>query len=323
MKDNFHDIYLQVLQDHQDYQYHNNPRNAVQYERIMTTFQLSNPVERVIYSKERKTNIIFDNAEFLWYMAGNNSLDFIGYYANRMNDYSMDHSTLTGTAYGTKLFQKMANGKSQIENVLSLLKESPDTKRAVIQIFNGNELTIPNNPDVSCTMDLQFLLRDNRLSCVAYMRSNDVFIGLTSDVFSFTMIQEYLARLLGVDVGIYYHVVGSSQIFEKDFEKSQRILEKRIPFSEYGLHYPKMPSEKPKESLETVLVVEEKLRKGILQLNEPAIEAIGLDNYWLDLVRLLELQREIHNNEKLNEKIISSMNKTIQYLFHLKHKEEQ
>jgi thymidylate synthase len=40
---------------------------------------------------------------------------------------------------------------------------------------------------------------------VCSMRANDLDCGLLSDVFSFTMIQEYAAVQLGLELGTYTH----------------------------------------------------------------------------------------------------------------------
>lgn len=62
----------------------------------------------------RKTNIVFNFAEALWYLSGKNDLDFIEYYASNMRKYSMDGKCLTGTAYGKKYFnteiKRLING---------------------------------------------------------------------------------------------------------------------------------------------------------------------------------------------------------------------
>ena len=92
--------------------------------------------------------------------------------------------------------------------MLSLLRDKSTSRRAVIQVFDAVDLTKPHK-DIPCTCTLQLLLRDRRLHMLASMRSNDVFKGLPHDVFAFTMLQEIMARSLGVEIGTYKHAVGS------------------------------------------------------------------------------------------------------------------
>ena len=83
----------------------NEPRGNKSKEVLNLSFVIENPIERVCYLPSRKTNIVFNFAEALWYLSGKNDLDFIEYYASNMRKYSMDGKCLTGTAYGKKIFQ--------------------------------------------------------------------------------------------------------------------------------------------------------------------------------------------------------------------------
>jgi hypothetical protein len=44
-------------------------------------------------------------------------------------------------------------------------------------IMRPDELADATNPDVACTLGLQFMLRAGRLHASAYMRGNDAMIG--------------------------------------------------------------------------------------------------------------------------------------------------
>ena len=304
-----------MLEDHMSYEFYNVPRDQAQFERLMTTFELDNPIERVVYSKERRINIVFQFAEFLWYMSGSNDLDYISYYAKNMRKYSSDGKTLTGTAYGKKIFRDLPNGRSQIDTVVEMLRKTPDTKRAVIQIYDSDEIADFNNIDVSCTLALQFLLRNGALNCVAFMRANDMFVGMSSDVFSFTMLQEYMARQLNVPVGKYYHVVGSSHIYECNFLKAKEVLATKKPFSTYNLSFPKMPSKNLEDDLQIVLNIEHQLRHNNISLDEDKISQMSINEYWKDVLRLLELKREHEYETSINSKILSALHVTLQYLY--------
>jgi hypothetical protein len=85
------------------------------------------------------------------------------------------------------------------------------------------------NPDVACTLALQFLIRDGRLHTVAFMRGNDVLLGLLCDVFSFTFIAEFAALQLGVPLGSYTHHVASMHVNEPDLPRVRAILAEPDP----------------------------------------------------------------------------------------------
>ena len=95
-----------------------------------------------------------------------------------------------------------------------------NSRQAVIHIkMPRNTIENPTN-DLNCTVCLQFIVRDGKLYCTTYMRSNDLWLGFPYDVFQFTCIQIRMAMELGLDIGSYTHIAGSLHIYERDFEKA-------------------------------------------------------------------------------------------------------
>jgi len=106
--------------------------------------------------------------------------------------------------------------------VITLLQEKPNTRQAVITMWNGGDLLhaiIGDHKDLPCTLSLQFLLRGRLLHCIATMRSNDVWLGLPYDVFAFTCLQRLIADALKVKTGMYVHQVGSLHVYERNRNK--------------------------------------------------------------------------------------------------------
>lgn len=102
--------------------FHNAPRGYASREKLGMNFMIRQPIQRGVYSSVRKSNIVFNFAEALWYLSGRNDLAMMQYYNKRMPDYSMDGTTLTGTAYGEKLFHFGQAGVNQWENVVATLR---------------------------------------------------------------------------------------------------------------------------------------------------------------------------------------------------------
>ncbi|RHW60261.1 thymidylate synthase, partial [Clostridium botulinum] len=68
---NFHEAYLRNLNDvYYTPEFINQPRGNVSKERLNYFMILENPRERICYTKSRKTNIVFNFAEALWYLSG-------------------------------------------------------------------------------------------------------------------------------------------------------------------------------------------------------------------------------------------------------------
>jgi hypothetical protein len=61
------------------------------------------------------------------------------------------------------------------------------------------------------------------------MRSNDIVLGFTNDVFQFTMMQEcLLVQLLkaypDLKLGHYYHNAGSMHVYSRHYEMAEKII---------------------------------------------------------------------------------------------------
>jgi thymidylate synthase len=248
--------------------------------------QIKNPRARLSWT-EKKGTIFSCLGEFLWYLAGSDKVDFIEYYIRGYDEFSDDGKTIYG-AYGPRLFD--LNGTiNQVQNVIDTLKANAESRRGVIQLFRGEDLADnleKRREDLPCTCTLQFAVRNNQLHAMVMMRSNDAFLGLPHDVFAFTMLQELIARSLGVEVGRYKHAVGSLHLYTKDTHQIQDYIDEGI---QERIAMPAMPYGDPWSSVQTLLQAEQKIRLG-------RQHSYGsLDPYWSDIVRLLEVYRYSRN----------------------------
>jgi thymidylate synthase len=184
-------------------------------------FKLHDPSRAILHSSARKLNHAFSAVEFLWVASGQDEADVLGFFNSKMLDFA-DQPKVSGSevdgytetpnarlfgAYGPPIV-------AQLPYILENLKE-PDSRQAVITIWRQNP---PRTRDVPCTVALQFILRDGRLSLFTTMRSNDLFLGVPYDVPLFCRVLYYVASLLGVDVGEYYHAAGSLHLYERDLD---------------------------------------------------------------------------------------------------------
>jgi thymidylate synthase len=218
--------------------------------------------------------------ELLWYLSGSDELAFIDYYLK--DGYISDDGKTVWGAYGPRLF-KMRDGINQFAQVRNILLQRPSSRQAVIQLFDAEDISV-HHGDVPCTCTLQFLLRNTGLDMFVSMRSNDAYKGLPHDVFAFTMLQEVLARELGVGVGRYKHAAGSLHLYETDENRVGEFLREAWQDIE---EMPPMPGGDPWKPIEILRNAEEKIRVG----KEINIDDLGLNGYWADLARLLLVYR--------------------------------
>ncbi len=214
--------------------------------------------------------------ELCWYLAESDDLDFISYYIPDYHQFA-DGDTIFG-AYGPRLFNW--KGLDQMRNVIDLLRAKRDSRQAVIQLFDAGDIVEKHN-DVPCTCTLQFLRRSEKLHMFACMRSNDAYLGMPHDIFSFTMLQEVIARSLSIELGTYKHAVGSLHIYDRHIEDAKKYREEGWQSS---ISMPLMPEGDPWPAIKSLLEAECALREaGSLA----GIALTKLDPYWEDLIRLL------------------------------------
>ncbi len=249
--------------------------------------RLTNPLARLSHS-ETKGRVFSPIGELAWYLSASNDANFVIYYINKYKKDTEADGTVHG-AYGPRIFSDSWGG--QFSNVVNLLKEKPSTKKAVIQLFDSSDLC-GTYKDVPCTCTLQFLIRSGRLYLITSMRSNDAYLGLPHDLFSFTMFQEIAARVLGTEMGDYTHFAGSLHLYDEHEKDVASFLDEGWQATERAA-MPPMPPGDPRPSIGVFLRAEAAIRAG----QALSDEVDNLDPYWQDLVRLLRALRHSRDNE--------------------------
>lgn len=168
------------------------------------------PWQRVLLNKDRDANPFFHLFESLWILRGRDDVRFLTEFNKRMVEYS-DNGETFNAPYGYRL--RYAFEIDQLEEVVKLLQKDLNSRRAVCQLWDPKDLT-KNSLDKACNMSIVFSVRDNRLNMIVYNRSNDIIWGLYGANFvQFSMIQEYVAAKLNLDIGVYTHVSNSYHVY--------------------------------------------------------------------------------------------------------------
>lgn len=197
-----------------------NPRGMATKEIIPVHLALTDSLNNLITVAARKLNYPFMVAEWFWIMAGQNDVETISFYNKQIGQFSDDGSIFYG-AYGTKV-------RPQLEYVLSTLRRDPASRQAVLTIWR--EIP-PATKDVPCTVSMQFLVRNGKVHCIVNMRSSDAWLGLPYDIFNFTRIQAWVAAALEMDPGEYHMTLGSSHLYQRNWEQARTIV------NDYSLYH--------------------------------------------------------------------------------------
>ena len=121
------------------------------------------------------------------------------------------HSGRFAYTYSERLF-------GSIVPIVNLLRDNPDTRQAVMPIFNAT-LDIPNvggRARVPCSMHYQFLRRRGALECIYVMRSSDFLTHFPYDIWMAFETQANVAVALGIPLGPLTFFSGSLHIYRKD-----------------------------------------------------------------------------------------------------------
>ena len=301
--DTFTSCYLGLIEKvYNDPSYTSAPRGQKIKEVIGASFTINNPRSRLPYVVGRKFGLGYLAAELIWYLSGNNSTEWISKYSSFWSNISDDGKT-ANSAYGARLFQKhekIAQGRfSQWDYIVNELKHDPDSRRAVMHLRVPDD-SIDAKLDVPCTLALQFFIREGLLHQVAIMRSSDVIFGIAYDIPAFTVFQEILANELGVGLGTYTHISNSLHIYERHFEMARKILERDNVTSSLSWSRANREMVLPKQTFQTVRedVIDKivNFESELKNYQTPedicsALNDLGLDDAWLDLVKILSAKR--------------------------------
>ena len=214
-------------------------------------FKITNPRARLVTISARNWNPILPYAESLWIALGRNDLHLIQHYLRRMGDFSDDGIYLRG-GYGPRLrrysgvgtdYQSGENNTStqsincitdQLRFVVDNLSKDPFSRQAIVNLGDPAKDCFDNNgnikvtKDFPCTRLLHFQRQSaqNKLDLTVYMRSNDLFWGASAvNIFNFTFMQEYVAYILGMELGNYYHIANNFHYYE-DFKSQLELIAK-------------------------------------------------------------------------------------------------
>ena len=240
--------------------------------------------------------------ELFWYLSGSDSSAHMEYYLPIYKKFAEPDGTIHG-AYGPRIF---GGRRSQYEVVRRLLSRKSSSRQAIIQIFDKKDIR-RKYTDIPCTCSLQIIIRDDVLSMIVHMRSNDAYLGLPHDVFCFTMIQELLARDLNCKIGTYKHMVGSLHLYDRDLQKVSDFLSEGVQPTRA---MPPMPKGGQWPTIVKIIEVEKKLRLDGASAVPMALEiARNTPGYWADIIRLLAIYRvaKIVNDRELDKTVSGSV----------------
>ena len=179
-------------------------------------FYIENPLDNAIENRERKWNPVYAEAEWQWYLSGDRNIAKLAELYGKVPEIWKRMAFPNGNVNSNYGWQWRRN--DQIDYVVNLLRNEPETRQATISIYDGKEHDTFAF-DTPCTYAVQFTIVNNRLDMCVVMRSNDLWYGFCNDQYCFSRMQEMVCNELNteipadIELGTYYHFAHNMHLY--------------------------------------------------------------------------------------------------------------
>jgi len=110
----------------------------------------------------------------------------------------------------------------QIKRLIWLLKNDPNSRRMVLNLWNVGELPLMALPP--CHYTSVFNVNDNKLNCHITLRSNDLFLGNPFNISSYALFTNLLAHCCNLEVGELALSIVDAHIYSNHIEQVDKQL---------------------------------------------------------------------------------------------------
>ncbi len=167
--------------------------------------------------------------ELLWFLKGDTNIAYLQEKGITIWDEWADENGELGPVYGKQWRAWTApDGRQidQIKQVVTLIKNDPNSRRMVVNAWNVGELDLMALTPCHCLF--QFFVADNTLSCQLYQRSCDVGLGVPFNIASYSLLTLMLAQVCALKPGEFVWTGGDVHIYQNHIEPLQEQL-RRTP----------------------------------------------------------------------------------------------
>ncbi len=158
--------------------------------------------------------------ELLWFLKGETNIAYLKNNGVSIWDEWADENGNLGPVYGKQWRSwQSANGQTidQIQQALDLIKNTPDSRRILVNAWNVGELD--QMALMPCHVLFQFYVSEGALSCQLYQRSADLFLGVPFNIASYALLTLMMAQVCNLKSGEFIHTFGDAHIYSNHFEQ--------------------------------------------------------------------------------------------------------
>lgn len=180
-------------------------------------FNLSEGFPLLTTKKLHLKSIIY---ELLWFLNGDTNVKYLQEHGVRIWNEWADEDGCLGHIYGYqwRSWPDYNGGHiDQISEVISLIKNNPDSRRMIVSAWNVADLNNMNLPP--CHVMFQFYVANGKLSCQLYQRSADTFLGVPFNIASYSLLTMMMAQVCGLQPGDFVYTTGDTHIYLNHLEQ--------------------------------------------------------------------------------------------------------
>ena len=169
---------------------------------------IKSAADEILWIWQRKSNNIHDLKPHIW-------------------DEWADEDGSIGKAYGYQMAKKykFAQGEmDQVDNVLWQLKNQPQSRRIMTNIYNFEDLSEMNLEP--CAYSMTFNVTGNKLNAILNQRSQDILAANNWNVVQYSILLMMFAQASGLMPGQLVHVISDAHIYNKHVPVIEEIIKR-------------------------------------------------------------------------------------------------
>lgn len=169
---------------------------------------IKSATDEILWIWQRKSNNIHDLKPHIW-------------------DEWADEDGSIGKAYGYQMAKKykFAQGEmDQVDNVLWQLKNQPQSRRIMTNIYNFEDLSEMNLEP--CAYSMTFNVTGNKLNAILNQRSQDILAANNWNVVQYSILLMMFAQVSGLMPGQLVHVISDAHIYNKHVPVIEELIKR-------------------------------------------------------------------------------------------------
>lgn len=188
------------------------------------TIEYRHPKQHVLLNPVRDANPFFHLMEAMWMLAGRKDGAFLdNYIRNFSKEFGIEG--IIEDSYGYRW--RYGCEFDQLDEIIQQMRGSPGTRQCVLQMWGAGRTDLLASMAKPCNLVATFRIQAGRLDMAVYNRSNDLVWGCCgANAVHFGFLQEYLATMIGVEIGHYWQISTNLHMYQKHIDMMLSRVEK-------------------------------------------------------------------------------------------------